>query len=72
MNEDLAAIISADALYHMLMRLPEMTGKVFNMFAIDGYSHKEISELLNISEGTSKWHVNNARTILKNMLDTHD
>ncbi|HNV98450.1 MAG TPA: RNA polymerase sigma factor [Chitinophagales bacterium] len=71
-NEDLAAIISADALYHMLMRLPEMTGKVFNMFAIDGYSHKEISELLNISEGTSKWHVNNARTILKNMLDTHD
>lgn len=71
-NEDLAAIISADALYHMLMRLPDMTGKVFNMFAIDGYSHKEISELLNISEGTSKWHVNNARTILKNMLDTHD
>lgn len=71
-NEDLAAIISADALYHMMMRLPEMTGKVFNMFAIDGYSHKEISELLNISEGTSKWHVNNARTILKNMLDTHD
>lgn len=71
-NEDLAAIISADALYHMLMRLPDMTGKVFNMFAIDGYSHKEIADMLQISEGTSKWHVNNARVMLKKMLDTHD
>lgn len=71
-NSDLATFIQADELYHMLMRLPDMTGKVFNLFAIDGYSHKDISELLNISEGTSKWHVNNARTLLKNMLDTHD
>ena len=34
---------------------------VFNMFIIDGYSHKEISEHLNISVGTSKWHLSSAR-----------
>lgn len=34
---------------------------VFNMFAIDGYSHKEIAEALQISVGTSKWHLSSAR-----------
>ncbi len=60
--------ISSDLLNNLLLRLPEVTGKVFNLFAIDGYSHKEISNLLGMSEGTSKWHVNNARTLLKNWI----
>lgn len=62
--------IQSETLNRMLAKLPEMTGKVFNLFAIDGYSHKEIAELLQMSEGTSKWHVNNARTLLKAMI-TH-
>jgi len=49
--------------------LPEATKKVFNLFAIDGYSHKEISEMLMISEGTSKWHVNAARQKLKEYIE---
>lgn len=49
--------------------LPEATKKVFNLFAIDGYSHKEISELLMISEGTSKWHINAARQKLKEYIE---
>ncbi len=61
--------ISSDQLNNMLQKLPEVTGKVFNLFAIDGYSHKEIADLLKISEGTSKWHVNNARTLLKQMIN---
>lgn len=64
--------INSDALYHMMSKLPDMTSKVFNLFAIDGYSHKEIADLLGMSEGTSKWHVNNARTLLKNMLNELD
>lgn len=48
-----------------LQRLSPVTQQVFNLFAIDGYSHKEIAELLKISEGTSKWHVNNARVQLQ-------
>lgn len=61
--------ISSEQLNNMLQKLPEVTGKVFNLFAIDGYSHKEIADLLKISEGTSKWHVNNARTLLKQMIN---
>ncbi len=59
----------AEELEQMLKELPPMSQKVFNLFAIDGYGHKEISEMLKISEGTSKWHVNFARTKLKEMIE---
>lgn len=49
--------------------LPEATKKVFNLFVIDGYSHKEIGEMLTISEGTSKWHLNAARQKLKEYIE---
>ena len=49
--------------------LPEATKKVFNLFAIDGYSHKEIGVMLGISEGTSKWHLNAARQKLKEYIE---
>lgn len=54
----------------MLNNLPELTQKVFNLFAIDGYKHREISNYLGIPEGTSKWHVNDARKKLKVMLES--
>ena len=38
---------------------------VFNLFAIEGYSHKEISQMMNISEGTSKSNLSRARLILQ-------
>ncbi len=49
-------------------KLPAGSRQVFNLFIIDGFSHKEISALLGISEGTSKWHLNAAREKLKEML----
>lgn len=52
----------------MLMRLPEATRMVFNLFAIEGFAHQEIAVQLGISEGTSKWHVNKARELLKAMM----
>lgn len=48
----------------LIQTLPQATRNVFNLFVIDGYSHKEISEMLSISEGTSKWHLSEARKIL--------
>ena len=53
----------------MLLKLPDMSRKVFNLYAVDGYSHKEIAELFNISVGTSKWHVSNARSELKKLIE---
>lgn len=57
-----------DDLLKILDVLPSSTKDVFNLFAIDGYSHKEISKMLGISEGTSKWHVSTARKSLQNFL----
>lgn len=51
-----------------LLALPAMSRQVFNLFAIDGYSHKEISSMLNIAEGTTKWHVSFARQKLKELI----
>jgi RNA polymerase sigma-70 factor (ECF subfamily) len=63
-NEYLAQMES-EALAALLDRVPDMSRKVFNLFAIDGYSHAEIATLLGISDGTSKWHVSHARRVLQ-------
>ena len=67
-NEALSRI-SCQQILEQINRLPEATRKVFNLFAIDGYSHKEIGEMLEISEGTSKWHLNAARQKLKEYIE---
>lgn len=48
----------------LIQTLPHATRNVFNLFVVDGYSHKEIAEMLSISEGTSKWHLSEARKTL--------
>ncbi len=60
--------IEAEHLQVMLDKLQEVQKKVFNLFVIDGYAHKEIGEMLGIPEGTSKWHLNAARKELVRML----
>jgi DNA-directed RNA polymerase specialized sigma24 family protein len=44
---------------------------VFNLYALEGYSHKEISEMLNITEGTSKSNLSRARVILQERVNKH-
>ena len=46
----------------------EVTKIVFLLYAVEGYSHKEIGEKLDMAEGTSKWHLSNARKHLKERL----
>lgn len=62
--------MEAEAFANLLQKLPPVSRNVFNLFAVDGYAHAEIAELLGISEGTSKWHVNHARGILKQAITT--
>ncbi len=59
----------AEELEGYIQSLPAVSRKVFNLFAIDGYKHPEIAELLKISVGTSKWHLSFARKKLKEMLE---
>lgn len=62
----------AKDLLKLLYQLPETTRLVFNMFALEGFKHDEIANTLGISSGTSKWHVSEARRILKQCLETHN
>ncbi|MCU0359798.1 MAG: RNA polymerase sigma factor [Bacteroidia bacterium] len=61
--------IDVQQIYELINKLPEASRNVFNLFVIDGFSHKEIAEMLDISEGTSKWHLNAARQKLKEEIE---
>jgi RNA polymerase sigma factor (sigma-70 family) len=59
-------------LLSLIQKLPEGSRIIFNLYVIEGYSHLEISELLNISQGTSKSQFSRARLLLKEMIrQTH-
>lgn len=60
--------LDAEYLQNLINLLPPISKQVFNLYAIDGYNHKEIGEKLEMSEGTSKWHLSTARAKLKQML----
>lgn len=60
--------LNAQYLESLLRRLPPVTQQVFNLFALDGFSHREIGEMLDMSEGTSKWHVSFARKQLQSWI----
>lgn len=57
--------INMEPLLNIIQQLPPMTRLVFNLFIFEGYTHKEIAAIMEISEGTSQWHVNSARSVLK-------
>ena len=60
--------MSAQQILSLLQLLPATTRAVFNLYITEGYNHREIGEILNISEGTSKWHLSEARKYLINSL----
>ncbi len=63
-NDDYSGLEAVDLL-DIIRELPTKYRMVFNLFAIEGYSHKEISQMINISEGTSKSNLSRARVILQ-------
>ena len=62
--------IGGNEIVSLIYELPKNTGLVFNLFVMEGYKHEEIGKLLGISSGTSKWHLNEARKLLKQKLET--
>ncbi|PTM02588.1 MAG: RNA polymerase subunit sigma-70 [Bacteroidetes bacterium] len=67
-NED----VSIDYLLKIIQELPDRYRLVFNLYVLDGYSHVEISELINISTGTSKSNLARARLILKDKIEDYN
>lgn len=60
--------LNTEHLHDLIKNLPPTSREVFNLFAVEGYSHKEISDLIGISEGASRWHMSEARKQLKAMI----
>ena len=52
---------SGEEILYFLNQLSHTTAAVFNLHVVEGYNHKEIAQLLMISEGTSKWHLSEAK-----------
>jgi RNA polymerase sigma-70 factor (ECF subfamily) len=69
-NEDYAGLEARD-LMEIIRELPPRYRIVFNLFAIEGYSHKEISDMMSISEGTSKSNLSRARVILQRRVGSY-
>lgn len=62
------ARLEAEDIMTLIQQLPPATHAVFVLYVIEGHTHKEIATKLNISEGTSKWHLSEARKTLKQTL----
>ena len=68
--DEILSGIALDELRQKIQQLPDGCRGVFNLYAIEGYKHREIAEHLDISVGTSKSQYNRARMILQTMIKT--
>ena len=63
--------ISIDYLLRIIQELPDRYRLVFNLYVLDGYSHKEVADMLSITTGTSKSNLARARLILKEKIENY-
>ena len=63
--------ISIDYLLQIIQELPDRYRLVFNLYVLDGYSHKDIADMLDINIGTSKSNLARARQILKQTIENY-
>ena len=70
-DERIESNLNAKELLALVQALPIVYRAVFNLYVFEGYKHKEIAELLNISEGTSKSNLYDARQWLKEKINNN-
>ncbi len=68
LNHDVLSKLSVDDIMKLIHLLPPMYRLVFTLFVVEGYTHREIAEMLNIKEGTSKSNLQDARRKLQKMI----
>ena len=68
-EEQLFSRFREKALIQMIQKLPDGYRAVFNLYVIEGYSHKEIAEQLGIAEASSKSQLSRAKQVLRRMLE---
>jgi len=67
-DNEIVRDLESEALYALVQCLPAAARSVFSLYVVDGYKHAEIAKMLGIEEGTSKWHLSDARRRLKILL----
>jgi RNA polymerase sigma-70 factor (ECF subfamily) len=70
-NDNILEKISAKEIVALIQHMPEGYRAIFNLYAIEGYSHKEIAEKLNIAVGTSKSQYSRAKQHMQGLLAKH-
>jgi RNA polymerase sigma-70 factor (ECF subfamily) len=70
-EDDIVSKISAKEIVALVQQMPEGYRMVFNLYAVEGYTHKEISDLLGIAEGTSKSQYSRAKQYMQVALAKH-
>jgi len=70
-EKEMSTDIEVNELLQMIQDLTPRYRVVFNLYALEGYSHREISEMLQISEGTSKSNLSRARAILQEKVNKY-
>lgn len=68
-NESLFSHLSAADLMQMIQQLPAGYRTIFNLYAVEGYNHREIGEKLGITVGTSKSQYSRSREMLRKMIE---
>jgi RNA polymerase sigma-70 factor (ECF subfamily) len=68
LDETTLSQLSASEIFSLIVQLPVGYRTVFNLYAIEGMNHREVADLLKISEGTSKSQLSKARSLLQKML----
>lgn len=71
-DSDVIDTLSADELLEMVQSLPDSHRVVFNLFVLEGYSHKEIADLLGITENTSKSRMFRSRLMLQEIMERNN
>ncbi len=71
-NNKIISSLAKQDLLKLIQKLPGGYRAIFNLYIIEGYSHKEIAAMLKISEGTSKSQLARARATLKRMINEQD
>jgi RNA polymerase sigma factor (sigma-70 family) len=69
---DVFVQLSAADILKLVRQLPPATQAVFNLYVMEGFNHRQIAELLGTSEGTSKWHLSEARRLLQQLISKNE
>jgi RNA polymerase sigma factor (sigma-70 family) len=72
LSPDVFGKMSAAEILRLVRQLPPATQAVFNLYVMEGYTHREIGAMLGISDGTSKWHLSEARKTLQQLINKTD